>query len=51
MWYLKRVRKQEFFLSGEFLKTALKSLKIKEIKIEEIFLTVDIFTRDQIYEN
>lgn len=32
-------------------KTALKSLKIKEIKIEEFFLTVDIFNRDQINEN
>lgn len=32
-------------------KTALKSLKIKEIKIGELFLTVDIFNRDQINEN
>lgn len=52
MWYLKRIRKREFFLSGEFLReNSFKKLEDKEIKIEEFFLTVDIFNRDQINEN
>lgn len=40
-------------MSREFLirEKALKSLKIQKMKIDEIFLTVDIINKDHTYEN